>query len=54
VIDIAAHQRGQRDFLAEPGQPAQIPAGAGEGALRILSRCAGDRQRVELKLELTA
>src|SRR3546814_4178753 len=52
VIDVAANQRGQSDLLAQRRQPAQVPARAGEGALRVLPRGAADREGVQLQLEL--
>ncbi len=54
VVDIAAHQRGQRDQLAHPGQPLQIPLRPGKGALGVLPVIAQQRQAVGLKLQVAA
>ena len=48
MVYIAAHQAGQRHQLAHPGHAAQIPASAGEGALRVLPLVAQDGEAVGL------
>ena len=54
VIGIGAGQGGERQFLAHPGQAAQVPSGAGEGALRVLAVDAEDGEAVGLQLDLAA
>ncbi len=48
---IAAGIGGERQLLAECRQPAQVPAERGERALRVLSFGAGQRERVDLRLD---
>ena len=54
MIGVAASESGQSQFLAHGGQGSQIPAGAGEGALRVLAVDAQDGQAVGVKLDLAA
>ncbi len=51
MIDIAAHEAGQRHFLTEPGDRAKVPLGTGKGALAVLSGGANDRQAVGLQFK---
>ena len=54
VIDVAAAVSGEGDLLSPRGQPPQIPFGADERALRVLTLDADDRQAVGLQIELAA
>ena len=54
MIDIAAQERSESDFLAPWGDTAQVPLRACERPLRILPGRAGERERVDLQLKLAA
>jgi hypothetical protein len=54
VIDIAAHQPGKGDHLAQRSEPPQVPSCACKGALGILPFGADQVKRVGLKLQSSA
>ena len=54
MIDVAAHEAGQRDQLAHAGNAPHIPFGAGEGALGVLPVAAQDGEAVGLQFDLAA
>ena len=51
MIDVAAGETGEHQFLAQRGDPAALPKGADEGALRVLAFGAQDGQAVRPKLD---
>ena len=54
MVDVSAHQRGQRHHLTEAGHPPQIPLRSGKGALGVLAVIAQQREAVELHFDITA
>ncbi len=51
IVDIAARVSREGDLLPPGGQLAQIPFGAGKGALGILALGPAQRERVDLELQ---
>jgi hypothetical protein len=54
MIDVAAHECGQREHLPSVGEAADIPLRAGKSALGILPGGAHDAEAVGVELKFTA